>query len=72
MGGWLDKLKLRLTQPQVELEAWAELGKNRVKPKTSISTSRQPRKLKFGMQAYFNSSRRNMNKRVGVTKKKRL
>ena len=27
-GGWLDQLKLRLTQPQVELEAWAELGKN--------------------------------------------
>ena len=25
-GGWLDLLKLRLTQPQVELEAWAELG----------------------------------------------
>ena len=22
----LDKVKLRLTQPQVELEAWAELG----------------------------------------------
>ena len=30
MGGWLDKLKLRLTQPQVELEAWAELGKKRL------------------------------------------
>ena len=26
VGGWLDKVKLRLTQPQVELEAWAELG----------------------------------------------
>ena len=25
-GGWLDKVKLRLTQPQVELEAEAELG----------------------------------------------
>ena len=29
VGGWLDQLKLRLTQPQVELEAWAELGKNK-------------------------------------------
>jgi hypothetical protein len=25
--GSLDKVKLRLTQPQVELEAWAEVGK---------------------------------------------
>ena len=25
--GWLDKVKLKLTQTQVELEAWAELGK---------------------------------------------
>ena len=27
-GGWgvWEKLKLKLTQPQVELEAWAELG----------------------------------------------
>ena len=41
--------------------------KNRVKPKTSISTSRQPRELKFGMQAYFNPTRRNMNKKIGVT-----
>ena len=24
-------MKLRLTQPQVELEAWAELGKNETK-----------------------------------------
>ena len=28
-GGWWEKLKLKLTQPQVELEAWAELGKKR-------------------------------------------
>ena len=26
MGGW-GEYKLKLTQPQVELEAWAELGK---------------------------------------------
>ena len=26
VGGWLDYVKIRLTQPQVELEAWAELG----------------------------------------------
>ena len=24
---WLDQMKIRLTQPQVELEAWDELGK---------------------------------------------
>ena len=24
--GWLDQMKIRLTQPQVELESWAELG----------------------------------------------
>ena len=24
---WLDKMEIRLTQPQVELEGWAELGK---------------------------------------------
>ena len=29
-GGWLDKVKLRLTQPQVELEAWAELDKKAI------------------------------------------
>ena len=38
--------------------------KNRVKPKTSISTFRQPRKLKFGIQAYFNPTRRNMKKKT--------
>ena len=27
-GGWLDQMEIRLTQPQVELEAWAELGNN--------------------------------------------
>ena len=27
-GGLLDQAEIRLTQPQVELEAWAELGKN--------------------------------------------
>jgi hypothetical protein len=26
MGGWVDKVKLMLTQPHVELEAWAALG----------------------------------------------
>ena len=26
--GWLDQMEIRLTQPQVELEAWAKLGKN--------------------------------------------
>ena len=41
--------------------------KNRVKPETSTSTSRQPRKLKFGMNAYFNPTRRNMNKKLGLT-----
>ena len=25
--GWLDQTEIRLTQPLVELEAWAELGK---------------------------------------------
>ena len=35
---------------------------NMVKPKTSKSTYRQPRKLKFGMQAYFNPTKRNMRK----------
>jgi hypothetical protein len=29
-GGWLDQLKLRITQPQVELEAWPELGNKHV------------------------------------------
>ena len=29
VGGWLDQMKIRLTQPQVELEAWAELGKKK-------------------------------------------
>ena len=33
-----------------------------VKPEISSSTSRQPRKLNFGIQAYFNPTRRNMNK----------
>ena len=40
---------------------------NRVKPETSTSTSRQPRKLKFGMNAYFNPTRRNMNRNNLVT-----
>ena len=44
-----------------------KLKKTRVKPKISISTSRQPRKLKFSMQAYFNQPRRNMNEKIGVT-----
>ena len=42
-------------------------AQNKVKPKTSISTSRQPRKLKFGMQAYFDPTIRNMNGKIGVT-----
>jgi hypothetical protein len=29
--GWWGKLKLKLTQPQVELEAWDEPGKNKIK-----------------------------------------
>ena len=38
-----------------------------IKSKTSSLTSRQPRKLKFSMQAYFNPTRRNMNqKSVGM------
>ena len=38
--------------------------KNRVKPKNSISTSRLPRKLKFGMQAYFDLIRRIWTKKM--------
>ena len=33
-----------------------------VKPEINSFTSRQPRKLKFGMKDYFNPTRRNMNK----------
>ena len=39
------------------------LAKKRVKSKISISTSRQPRKLKFGLPAYINPTRKNMNKK---------
>jgi hypothetical protein len=39
----------------------------RVNPEISSSTSRQPRKLNFGIQAHFNPTRRNMNKIIGVT-----
>ena len=46
----MNKQKIRLT------------ALNRVKLKTSNSASRQPRKLKFGIQAYYNPTRRNMNK----------
>jgi hypothetical protein len=28
--GWLDDVKLKPTQPQVELEAWAELGNKNI------------------------------------------
>ena len=45
-----------------------KIKKSRVKPKTSISTSRQARKLKFGVQAYFNPTRRNKNKIIWVIK----
>ena len=31
------------------------------------TTSRHTRKLKFGMQAYFNPTRRNIKKKIGVT-----
>ncbi len=29
-GGWLDQMGIKLTQPQVELEAWAEFGKRKI------------------------------------------
>ena len=32
-GGRWGKLKLKLTQPQVEIEAWAEIGENNDLPK---------------------------------------
>ena len=38
---------------------------NRVKPKARNFTSRQPRKLKFGIKAYFNPTRRNIKKKLG-------
>ena len=38
---------------------------NRVK--TNNSTSKQDRKLKFGVQSYFNTTKINMKKKIGVT-----
>ena len=46
-GGWWEKLKLKLTQPQVELEAWAELGK---KHRYSTRKPPGPKVSPFGFQ----------------------
>ena len=41
-GGGVDKVKLKLTQNQVELETWAELGTNHFLPPFKKITQNQP------------------------------